>query len=221
MLIIRAANPCLSISPTSLTPENIPRADGLLLGVDVSHWQGRVDWASAAASGRCEFAYAKATEGVSGVDRSFADNWAGTLAAGVPRGAYHFMVADCSAGLQAEHFLRTYPGDGELPPVLDLEWGAGGRRPSAASAIEWLRVVWEGLGVRPVVYTSPAFAAQELVGPEGVEIARDHGLWVAHYGVESPTLPMHWSDWRIWQRGTGTVPGVRGRVDVNVMKPPT
>lgn len=193
-------------------------SDQLLKGIDVSRWQGKVDWSAAAASGLCEFAYVKATEGLYGVDKRFAENWAGTLSAGVPRGAYHFLTAFASADVQAHRFLQAYPGDGELPPALDLEWGSRGEAPSAASALEWLRVVYDALGVRPVVYLSPAFAAQHMAGSDGAEIARLHELWVAHYGVEEPIVPAGWSGWRIWQRGQALVPGIAGKVDVDVMK---
>lgn len=196
----------------------MPPLDSLLHGVDVSRWQGQVDWRTAAASGMCEFAYAKATEGATLTDERFAENWGGTLYAGVPRGAYHFLTAADPAA-QARHFLAVYPGDGELPPALDLEWGPDGGAPSAASAAEWLRIVFEEAGVRPVVYTSPAFARLYLRGPEGASIAAVHELWVAHYRVAAPAVPAGWPTWRLWQTGIGRVPGFAGPVDVDVKKP--
>lgn len=193
-------------------------SDQLLHGIDVSRWQGRIDWPVAATSDLCRFAYIKATEGTGGTDAMFAENWAGTLFAEIPRGAYHFMTARGSGELQAEHFLEVYPGDGELPPVLDLEWGIRGDMPTAEAAEEWLEVVRKETGVQPVVYVSPGFAAQRLAGPVGLRIAAGHDLWVAHYGVKSPTVPRGWSDWRIWQTGLGSVPGIKCKVDVDVMK---
>lgn len=197
----------------------MPPADQLLRGVDVSCWQGRVDWKVAAASDLCRFAYVKATEGATSADERFAENWAGTLCNGIPRGAYHFLVAGVDPRLQAEHFLATYPGDGELPPALDLEWGARGSVPSAWEAATWLQTVYEVTGVRPIVYTSPGFAALTLAGPEGKVVGEYHDLWVAHYGVRSPSVPKAWSSWRIWQTGKGRVPGFEAEVDLDVMKP--
>jgi lysozyme len=180
-------------------------------GIDVSRWQGAIAWPSVAASGVC-FVYTKATEGSDAVDDRFAANWSGALFAGIARGAYHFLSTGPPAEAQAASFLKTYPGDGELPPALDLERGIAGPGPDAASALRWLAIVRDALGVRPIVYCSPGFAASRLRG-EGFEALAEYELWIAHYGVERPTVPAPWTSWRIWQRGLRSIPGVRGPVD--------
>src|SRR4051812_44035850 len=58
-------------------------------GVDVSKYQGEIDWQAAKASG-VRFAWIKATEGGDHMDEKFYQNWQNAKAAGVPRGAYHF-----------------------------------------------------------------------------------------------------------------------------------
>ena len=69
----------------------VARAHSLPIhGIDVSRWQGRIDWASVRAAGT-QFAFIKATEGGDHVDPRFLENWYGAARAGVPRGAYHFM----------------------------------------------------------------------------------------------------------------------------------
>src|SRR4051812_36603912 len=60
-----------------------------LEGVDVSHWQGPINWASVAASG-ISFAFCKATDGATTVDQTFATNYAGMKANNIVRGAYHY-----------------------------------------------------------------------------------------------------------------------------------
>src|SRR5437867_1330928 len=67
-----------------------PRLSGLR-GIDVSHYQGAINWDDVA-SGGISFAYIKATEGTNFVDPLFAQNWAGAEAAGLRRGAYHFFT---------------------------------------------------------------------------------------------------------------------------------
>src|SRR5207248_1940003 len=94
-------------------------------GIDVSSYQNQVSWSSVHAAG-AQFAYAKATEGLSYVDPQFAANNAGAKGAGVYFGAYHFGRPDLSGGTaQADYFLdhARYAQDGHtLPPMLDIEW---------------------------------------------------------------------------------------------------
>jgi lysozyme len=94
-------------------------------GIDVSHYQGVVDWQQVAQNGMA-FAFAKATEGITYVDPQLAANWDGIRVAGLVRGAYHFFEPNDDAAQQAQHFLSTVqlqPGD--LPPVLDVETTGG------------------------------------------------------------------------------------------------
>src|ERR1700728_5326112 len=67
-----------------------------LQGVDVSHYDGTVNWTQVKAAG-ISFAFAKATESDNDIDPTFATNWAGMKAAGVVRGAYHFFDPSVSA----------------------------------------------------------------------------------------------------------------------------
>src|ERR1700677_3355012 len=91
-------------------------------GIDVSHYQGDIDWHAVAASG-VKFAYIKATEGAAYIDPSFAQNVVGAQAAGVLVGVYHFLTAgDWLA--QASNFLETARAQLSgpiLPSALDIE----------------------------------------------------------------------------------------------------
>lgn len=88
-----------------------------LLGVDVSHWQGVIDWGKARAAG-VQFAFAKATEDDNYTDPRFDTNIAGMRSAGVIPGAYHFLRPGNVAG-QADRFCRTAPPD--VIHALDVE----------------------------------------------------------------------------------------------------
>src|SRR6266511_113129 len=98
-------------------------------GIDVSHYQGTIDWAYVAAQG-ARFSYAKATEVVSFTDDTFNANNSGAKANGLYAGAYHFARPDKSTGrAQADYFLdrAQFTNDGRtLPPMLDIEWPAVG-----------------------------------------------------------------------------------------------
>src|SRR5215471_14288745 len=72
---------------------------GMPLGIDVSNWQGNVDWEAVKANG-VVFGFCKATEGIDYRDRFFPHNWQQMKASGIYRGAYHFSRP--SRGTQAD-----------------------------------------------------------------------------------------------------------------------
>lgn len=95
-------------------------------GIDVSMWQGTIDWASVAGAGTA-FAYARASLGSGYTDPTFDANHDGAKSNGLYFGAYHFARPDLSGGQQqADFFLdraRVTRDGRTLPPMLDLEWG--------------------------------------------------------------------------------------------------
>jgi lysozyme len=183
-----------------------------LSGIDVSKWQGTVDWKSVQQAG-IAFAFARATYGITEVDSCFNQNWQGMQQAGIIRGAYHFFLAADDPAQQAEFFIRTVRslGPNDLPPVIDVEAGSGVNSNLAASVQTWLTTVEQGLGRRPIIYTAPSYWNENLTGGFG-----DYALWVAEYGVSSPKAVNGWSNWTFWQySSTGKVNGVNGPVDLD------
>ena len=91
-------------------------------GIDVSKYQGDVDWSAVADSG-VKFAWIKATEGGDRVDPQIEANWvAGAGAVGIPRGAYHFVYWCRSPLEEIKWFEQNVPAEADaLPPVLDVE----------------------------------------------------------------------------------------------------
>lgn len=182
-----------------------------LPGIDVSHWQGRIDWARVADDG-IAFAYIKATEGGDYVDPQFVANWDGAARAGVLRGPYHFYRPQTDAAAQAQQFLRTVGARaGDLPPVLDVEVTDGRSAAAIAAGVRtWLETVERATGVRPILYTRAGFW-----NPVGGGFGA-YPLWVAHYGVAQPAIPADWDRWAIWQHSdAGRVAGITGNVDLN------
>ena len=181
-------------------------------GIDVSVWQGQINWAAVANDG-VRFAFVRASHGLSADSRG-AENMAGARGTIERVGAYHYLEKSHDAADQAGAFLRFYArADGDLPPVLDLEEGGSD---SAARALTWLAIVEEAIDVRPMVYTSAGFA--DRVGlVKRVELA-DYPLWVAHWThAPEPTLPAPWQSWAIWQHASnGRVAGINGSVDLDV-----
>jgi lysozyme len=183
-----------------------------LTGIDVSHFQGAVDWPAVKAAG-CAFAFAKATEGAGIFDPDFHANWTGMKAAGLMRGAYHFYRAEQPAEQQAAHFLsavQLVPGD--LPPVLDIEVNDGVTGEQLVGGVQtWLDAVEPVAGVAPIIYTNAAFWDAHFNDQFG-----QYPLWIAHYTyapAPSP-LPVGWTVWTFWQYSQSlTIAGVRGDAD--------
>lgn len=204
--------PTVSVQP----PNSLP-------GIDVSHWQGTIDWTRVAADGQ-RFVIAKATEGRNFDDPMYATYKAGATAAGLAFTAYHFARPDATANdaiLEADHFVDVAQlGPGNLIPALDIEV-TGGLDPPALTAwvLDWLQEVTARLGVKPMVYTSPNGWKSRFDDTTAVADAGYTVLWVAHWNVSSPTVPASdWAGngWTFWQHADcGDVPGIGGCVDLD------
>ena len=194
--------------------EKTPLLDGYSVhGIDVSAYQGRINWPEVARH-NVQFAFIKATEGVTLRDRHFRRNWDAARAAGVYRGAYHYFQPNYDGARQANLFTRTVPlAPGDLPPVLDVEHAefhdvAAMRR----NVSVWLRLVERHYGVRPILYSNYSFYKRHLAGHFD-----KYPLWLAHYEVSAPRLPRE--KWIIWQHSDEAyIPGIRGTVDFNVFQ---
>jgi lysozyme len=195
-----------------ITPASYP-----VHGLDASRYQGAIDWQAARSAG-ISFAWLKATEGGDRVDPGFAANAGPARAAGVPVGAYHFYYFCRSAEEQARWFIRNVPKHpGDLPPVLDIEWNHTSPscklRPPAnrvrAEMRTFLSLLAAHYGTEPVVYTDPAFYADNDLGQmSGVE------FWLRAVTAH-PSDRYPGEEWSFWQyTGTGVVPGVGGTVDL-------
>ncbi len=187
-------------------------------GIDVSRWQLDIDWVRVKEAGT-RFAFIKATEGGDLLDRKFRENWSESKAAGVPRGAYHFVFWCRPAKDQVRWFIRNVPKDPDaLPPVLDVEWNnhssCARTRPEKARAKmrEMLRAFEAHYGKKPIIYTDINFHADVL---EGTTEFDDYPFWIRSTAARPETRYEN-RPWEFWQfTTTGRVPGVTGDVDRN------
>lgn len=183
-------------------------------GIDVSHYQGTVDWVKVKAAG-IAFAYAKATDGNTYTDPQFKTNWQGMQAAGILRGAYHFYETNDDPVTQANNFISAVGSlnINDLPPVVDIEIfkGAYGSNSVTANLQIWLDTVEKALGHTPMIYTNPTFWNQTV----NADFSK-YPLWIAEYDVNQPKIPDGWKQWSFWQSSqSGSVAGVTGKVDTD------
>jgi lysozyme len=188
-------------------------------GIDVSKYQGAIDWNAVAASG-VQFAWIKATEGGDHLDERFEANWEGAKEAGIPRGAYHFVYWCRPPIEEATWFEHNVPiEDDALPPVLDVEATPDSktckRRLERDAAIADMKVMLDEMerhyGKRPIIYTSVDF--YEAILSDGA--FSNYPIWVRstkHY----PAVRYGSRAWKFWQyQADGSIPGIQGHVDRN------
>lgn len=185
-------------------------------GIDVSHYDGEVDWAAVRAAG-VDFAYIKASDGKGLVDPLFQKNWVASQKAGIPRGAYHFFHPQQDVTLQLKLFQGMLKADsGELPPVIDVEEYKAEYDEDCAALQDKLGAfvdgVKSGLGRPPMIYTNTPTWNKHFCGTDRFASLP---LWLAEYSVRlEPHVPNGWGRWDFWQYSEeGRVPGVKTNVD--------
>jgi len=203
----------LALLPQTCRADVIPPQGVTTPGIDVSVYQGAINWSAVAGAGEA-FAVARVADGTF-LDTDFQQDWQGIASAGLIRGAYQFFEPDENVDAQAALFLSTVGtfGPGDLPPVLDVEI-TGGLSSSALDAEigEWVTDVRTATGLNPIVYTAAGFWDGSVAGS-----SFSSGLWVANWNVSAPNVPTpYWSGWQIWQYAdNGSVAGVQGQVDLD------
>jgi lysozyme len=197
---------------------NPPRDRYPVRGIDVSEYQGEIDWALLA-SQDIEFAFIKATEGSHHIDPRFAYNWEHAAKTRLRIGAYHFFSFDSPGRTQAENFLSAVPkAEGMLPPVVDVElYDAYKRAPKPVEEVlpeldTLLHSLEKEYGVKPILY-----AIQEAYDLYLADRYAEYPLWIR--GVfTSP--PVNW--WTFWQYSDRVVlPGYSGPerfIDMNLFR---
>jgi lysozyme len=187
-------------------------------GIDISHHQGTIDWATLKDEAVIDerpirFIMIKATEGANKIDENFKDNFYNAREYGFTRGAYHFYGTRSTAKAQAQFFISQVKLEkGDLPPVLDVEHKPSNQTDEEfkESVLEWLRIVEKHYGVPPIVYTYYKFKLRYLS-----DSAFDaYPYWIAHYYVDKVEYE---GAWKFWQHtDAGRLPGIKGDVDFNI-----
>ncbi len=188
-------------------------------GVDVSSYQGEIDWQLLSQQG-ISFAFIKATEGSSYVDPCFEKNYTEAAETSLRIGAYHFFSFDSPGKTQAENFIaQVSPTDNMLPPVVDVEFYGDKQKnpPEPAAVRQQLDVFLQELeacyGMKPILYSTEEAYDLYLAGHYG-----DYDIWFRDV-IRNPSLSdgRQWTFWQYTNRGRleGYV-GPETYIDLNV-----
>ena len=189
-------------------------------GIDVSHYQGEIDWAAMKQQGM-DFAYIKATEGSAHEDECFDKNWEQAKAAGMICGAYHFFSFESEGAKQAEHFIKKV-GDlkGSLIPVVDVEYyGKYVKTPPDVEKVrKEVRDMIDALegeyGEKPMIYCTYNVYRKYIEGVfDGVP------LWIRNVYYPPEDIGRKWTLWQYTDRAQ--LDGYQGEeksIDCNVFQ---
>jgi lysozyme len=175
-------------------------------GIDVSHWNDKddttkqVDFSKMKANG-ASFVVCKSSQATF-PDHKFQEYWQLAKNAGLPRGAYHFLVYNVDPRVQAEFMWSQLEADpGELPPVCDFEQHASVNNKAQDYLWGFLSTIEKLSGRVPFIYTGAYFFQQYVT--KNVKAYARYPLWIAAYtsepGMTNLLKRTPWKDWTMWQ----------------------
>lgn len=189
-----------------------PSNPTLYEGIDVSGWQGTIDYEQVKNAG-IEIVYMKASEGTDFVDPYFNQNYTNAKANGLKVGFYHYVTARSNedAILEARFFVSVISGKTpDCRLAMDFE-SFGSLNPSEITQIglTFMQTVQSLSGKEMVIYSDTSNASYRFEGE-----LTNYPLWVAQYEVNEPTPNGNWNTWVGWQYSDdGQIPGISGYVD--------
>ena len=187
----------------------------MIKGIDVSSWQGNIDFNRVKASG-IQFVILKAGGSDSGfyTDKRFYDNYVKATQAGLNVGAYYFVGKKCKSsadGVADAQRFATIIKDCILdyPVYIDFEAPDSTNKQGNTDAVNAFCLYMESLGYYTGIYASDISGFKDRLY---LDQLNRFDKWVARYGSE----PKYVKNWGMWQASSsGFVPGITGRVDIN------
>ena len=199
----------VDLQTVSIYPQN-----DTIFGIDVSHYQGKIDFTKIDSS--IKFVIIKVSEGNKIIDSKFDHNW---NSCSLIKGGYHFFRPQISGKSQALLYLSKIKLDsGNIRPIIDVEhtrfWNKKRNRLVGIKNLkEMIEVIKDSTCLEPIIYTGGFFWDHYIL-----PYYKDkHTFWVADYRKKKlPKVPKD-SDYVIWQYTCrGKVNGIKGRVDKNM-----
>lgn len=181
-------------------------------GIDVSHYQGQIDWNAVAHDGRALYAFCKATESTSLMDNTYQYNVREARRNGVPVGAYHFFSPKTSGAEQLKFFMDNVDvSQLDVVPMLDIEVRGKASLEEFHNQIRvWLKGFEKKYHFKPIIYASVNFYNKYLAGAFD-----DYMYMIAKYGegCPSPQGPIPFVMWQY--TANGRINGIKGAVDMS------
>ncbi|MCR5778991.1 MAG: glycosyl hydrolase family 25 [Bacteroidaceae bacterium] len=179
-------------------------------GIDVSHYQGQINWNEVVRNGDITYVYLKATEGSKLVDDTYYRNLEGARCVGLKVGCYHFYSPTTKAQDQFKNMAAVVNlKDHDLIPIIDIEHRGKSSLPQFQKQLrQFLKLVEKHYGVQPILYTSRDFYNKYLSGP-----FTKYKYMIARYHEDIPQLRDN-AAFVMWQySATSRIRGIRGNVD--------
>ncbi|OEY86476.1 glycoside hydrolase [Wolbachia pipientis] len=210
-------------------------------GIDVSHWNGNINWGKVAAKD-VDFAFAKSTEGQAVRDNTFQENFKGMKDNDIKAGAYHVFRMTSSPEDQADNInhvlsqanfdkqndklaISATTGICAKPGDTKCDDPSQHTNQERANNLYELLTKLEGDGYHPMIYASPKTWNDYFYTQHGHDFS-EYPLWVAHWGVPTPTIPHDWANagknYTVWNyTDNGVVDGIEGKVCEDIWAPAT
>jgi GH25 family lysozyme M1 (1,4-beta-N-acetylmuramidase) len=197
----RAENPSISSSE-------------YLFGIDLSHYQGKIDWNEMRTSHHpIEYIFIRSTMGTNGKDMRFKENWEKAKQHNYIRGAYHYYRPNENSTKQFENYKSAVKiKKGDFIPILDIEKESKlGRENLREGVLNWLKLAEQEYGVKPMIYTGLKFYQHVLKG-----YVDDYPLWIAAYSGKHRLKNEKWTFHQFTEKVK--VKGIGPTVDGNDFK---
>ncbi|MBQ4257242.1 MAG: Ig-like domain-containing protein [Oscillospiraceae bacterium] len=189
----------------------------VLKGIDVSKWNGDINWKKVKASGKADFVMIRASYGSEDTDPKLDDNVRGAESVGIPYGFYHYTYARTTAQAkqEAKYFLNAIKGyDPTYPIVLDIEeeFYKSMDRETVTEIVKTFMSAFEKAGYYAMIYSYSRFFDSCVYMDE----LTDYDVWVACWGDKEKLAESYGYYYGMWQYSeTGKIAGIEEYVDLN------
>ncbi len=190
--------------------------DKIVMGIDVSKWQGNINWSQVKKSG-VGFAMIRSSYGNENQDPMLQNNVIGCEKYNIPYGFYHYTYAKTpdQARIEAEFFLNTIAGyNPSYPVVLDIEeeFYKKMSKDEVSAIITAFMDTVQSAGYNVMIYSYAKFLT-DYVSPS---VLNSYDIWVASWGDENKLKTYYTGNFCMWQySSTGKVNGINGNVDLD------
>lgn len=195
------------------------KKNGASVGIDVSRWQGVVDFNKVAADG-CEFVIIRIGGYADGTfeDQYFRSNIKNAKAAGLKVGVYWYSEEDGAAAVHANaDYLYSLLGGEKLDFPIFFDWEDFSNFEDYNMSMRDLNEMYLAFRDEAVAhgYTAALYNSKYLLTAVWSDEVKAGGVWLAHY-IDQTTYT---GEYFLWQQGLGRVAGIDGDVDVDVFYP--